>query len=68
MLAGVNRQFAEQARDLCRSATLQHIIKRLEPFACFGGVEFRRVLRSDVSHGKGSFQLVESVGSQAIGL
>ena len=53
VLAGVNRQLAEQPRDLCRAAALQHIIKRVEPFAGFDGVELRGVFRSDVSHGNG---------------
>ena len=52
-LAGVNRQLAEQARHLCGATALQHIIKRVEPLSGFGLVQFRRVFRSDVSHGSG---------------
>ena len=51
VLPGVNGELFEQPGDLCRAAALQHIIKRVEPLSCFGGVELRRVFRCDVSHG-----------------
>jgi hypothetical protein len=36
VLARVDGQFAQQAGDFDRTATLEHIIKRVEPFAYFG--------------------------------
>ena len=48
---GMNGELFEQPGHLCGAAALQHIIKRVEPLSCFGGVELRRVFRCDVSHG-----------------
>src|SRR5205823_5590788 len=50
VLPGVDGQFAEETGDLCGSAALQNIIKRVEPLARFGGVELRCVFGSDMSH------------------
>ncbi len=50
-LGRVKGQLVEQPGNFRRSAGLQHIIKRLEPLACFNGIELRRVFRSHVSHG-----------------
>jgi hypothetical protein len=50
LLAGVMRKVAEQAADPRRSARLQNIIERLEPFTRFDGLELRCVLRCSIAH------------------
>ena len=40
----VERQLAQQARDFDRTAALEDIIKGIEPFARFDGIELRRHL------------------------
>ena len=47
----VERQLAQQALDFDRPAALKHIIKRIEPFARFNGIELRRIFGSNISHG-----------------
>ena len=54
----VKRQLAQQARDFDRTAALQHIIKGIEPFARFDGIELRGIFGSRVSHGTDSFRRV----------
>jgi hypothetical protein len=50
VLAGVNRQLAQQTGDFDRAAALEHIIKRVEPFTRFGGVELGSVFGGRLSH------------------
>ena len=47
----VERQLAQQALNFDRTAALEHIIKGIEPFAGFDGIEIRRVFGSYISHG-----------------
>jgi len=54
----------EQPRDFDRTAALQHIIKRVEPLSCFGGVEVHRVFGGDVSHGNGILSARRIVASR----
>ncbi len=43
-------QLAKQLADPRRAARLEHVIKRLEPFARFERFELRRVLRGSIPH------------------
>src|SRR5262245_50206376 len=51
VLGRVERQLAKQALDFDGAAALKHIIKRIEPFAGFDGVEIRSIFRGNMSHG-----------------
>ena len=50
VLTRVNRQLAQQTGDFDRAAALEHIIKRVEPFAGFGRVELGSVFGGRLSH------------------
>jgi len=67
VLTGVDRQLAQQAGHLCGAAALQHIIKRVEPFARLDRIELRLVFRRDVSQNR-SFPLVGYVGQAPLRL
>ena len=68
VLPGVLRQLAEQAGDLGGTAALQHIINRIEPFACFGRVEIGRVFGGNVSHEVRSFRKCRLAVTRPVGL
>src|SRR5262249_26772128 len=47
----VQGELSQQATNFCRTAALEHIIKRIEPLARFDGVEIRCVFGGYMSHG-----------------
>src|SRR5439155_26461828 len=67
VLSAVDGQFPEQTRQFARSAALQHIIERVEPFPRFDGVELCGILRRNVSHGSYPFGIVGLRATRAPG-